>query len=221
MIWLIVIGAVLLILLILIFSPVRVYFDFTDGKKDIILKYIFIKKALTGEKKERPEKVQNKKKSPKKAEKTEEKEESPKKKGGIIPKERSAKIDFVLSLIGAGGKALRSVLKRFSVTEIFIDFKISDPDAYECALKFGKMNIALYNGLRLAGSIFTLKKESINVRCVFNEEKSEYNARFCAKMRPAAAIWAGILFIFTFLVNNNRRKNKRKAESKKEKICTA
>ncbi|MGN0621811.1 MAG: DUF2953 domain-containing protein [Porcipelethomonas sp.] len=235
---LIITGIILFILLTLLFSPVRIYFDCMDGKRNVVMKYLFIRKNFdsigenlsasdpgkkadsSGKNKSRKSgegKLQSDDKDSKKAGK----EKSGAEKKGIFPEDRGEQIDFVLSVVNAGGKALKTALKRISVTKIFIDFKVSDPDAYECAIKYGKINAALYNGLKLMNRFFTLKKESINVRCVFNEENCVYNIRFCVKVRPSAVIWTGILFIFTFLVNNNRRKKKRAAGNEKEELRAA
>lgn len=228
---LIIISVILLILLVLLLSPFKFCFSYINGKTDIVLKYMFFKIRIKGDEKEKQ--LENESKEYRKFGKCRKKAENNKKHSGksdenkysirkkLVPENRGEQIDFILSLITSGGKTLKSAFKRISVTKIFIDFKISDLDACQCALKFGRVNILLYNMLRFSGNIFTLKKDKINVSCVFNKEKSVYDMSCCVKARPASALWAGIVFIFTFLVNNNRRKKNRTAESENEELCSA
>jgi hypothetical protein len=238
---LIIILAILIILLGLFFSPVKIDFDFTGGKSDITLKYLFLKKQLSsGDKKEEsadrksvPEKAKkqktNKKTKPKKskAEKPEayagkeKKAENGQKTGkkSFLPDKPGDQIDFILDLVKAGGKAMRSSLKNIYITKIFIDFKISQLDAYQCALQYGKVNMLLYNLLRLGNSFFTMKKKSINVRCVFNEKESRYDFSFQVKIRPSTALRTGIVFIFAFLANTKSRKKSEQPEN--QNSCAA
>ncbi len=226
-----IISVILFILLVLLLSPFRFCFSYINGKTEIVLKYLFFKIRIKGDEKEKQSGKENnefkksgkrrKKAGVKKAhkEKNDEYKHSIRKK--FIPENKGEQFDFILSLITAGGKTIKSAFKRISVTKIFIDFKISDLDACECALKFGRVNILLYNILSFSGNIFTLKKDKINVSCVFNKEKSVYDMSCCVKARPSSVLWAGIVFIFTFLVNNNRRKKNRTAESENEELCSA
>ena len=93
-----------------------------------------------------------------------------------------------------------------------MDFIISDLDAYDCALKFGKTNIAVYNIIAYLNCFIKLKKKSIDIKCIYNQPECSYNLSFMIKISPAAGISAMIVFIFTFLVNNKSIKNQNKYE---------
>ncbi len=201
---LIILSIILLILAILIFSPVKVYVKYFDKKPEIILKYLFFKKILVGEGKKK--KLQ-KKKADKKTEKKEEKsEEKPKKK--LLPETTSGKIDFIKNILNTSGHAFKRLTKHIKIKGIYIDIKISDLDACECALKFGKTNILVYNTLSYLGNFVKLKKKSVNIRCVYNEHDCFYKIGFNIRITPVAAIFIAVAFIFRFLVNNIKTKNK-------------
>lgn len=199
MFW-IIIGCILLILLIAFFSPVKITVEYLNNKPKIILKYLFIRKNLSDFRK--PDN-----KTDKKITKSDEKEKKSKKssrKKKIIPDDFSGKIAFFKNLAIAGGKALRRITWFIKIKDIYIDFTVSDLDAYECALKFGKTNIIVYNILSYLGYFIKLKKKSINIRCVYNQPDCIYNLKFKVCLTPIAAIAALIAFFVTFLVNNKK-----------------
>ena len=73
--------------------------------------------------------------------------ESEKKSGGILakykPQSLSEGIDLALDLLHAAGKPLRWLLRRITIRDIDLDLTVSDPDAAVCAIRFGKVNIAV------------------------------------------------------------------------------
>jgi len=203
MLW-IIIGIILLILIIILFSPVRIYVSYCNKKPGIVLKYLFIKRVLAGGKK-KPEKA--KKKTRKKTQvKTDTDEKSDKKKSRLIPDSFSGKINFIKNIASTGGRAFRRITKHIKIKDIFIDIQVSCPDACECAVNFGKINILVYNAISYLGNFVKLKKKSINIKCVYNQPESVYNVSFNVRLTPAAAIMTAIAFIFRFLVNNIKMK---------------
>lgn len=194
----IILGIILLILIIILFSPVKIYVSYLDKKTEVVLKYLFVKKVLVGDKKEKKPK---KEKKEKKEEQQEDKKEKKEKKGGLVPKSLSGKIEFVKNIASTGGKAFRRITKHLKIKDIFIDFQISDLDACDCAIKFGKTNILVFNTLSYLGYFVKLKKKSINIKCVYNQPECIYNVSFNARLTPAAAIMIAVAFIFRFLVN--------------------
>lgn len=212
MVW-IILGIVFLILIIVLFSPVKIYISYFNEKTEVILKYLFIKKnLLSGNKKKKSDSDTNKKKSSETSDS--ESSEKEKKKNKILPDSLSGKIEFIKSIASTGGKAFRSLTKHLTIRDIFIDLQISDLDAYECALKFGKTNILVFNALSYLGHFVKLKKKSINIRCVYNESECKYNAGCNVRLTPAAAIMITAAFIFRFLVNTIKANSKPKQKSK-------
>lgn len=203
MIW-IIIGIILLILIIVLFSPVRIYISYCEKKTSVVLKYLFIKRILVGgEKKPKKAKKKSRKKTQEKAN-TDEK--SVKKKSRLIPESFSGKIGFIKNIASTGGRAFRRITKHIKIKDIFIDIQVSSPDACECAVNFGKVNILVYNAISYLGYFVNLKKKSINIKCVYNQPESAYNVSFNIRLTPVAAIMTAIAFIFRFLVNNIKMK---------------
>ena len=199
MVGLIILGSIVLILLILLFSPLRFCIEYLGGKPKVVLRYIFFRKTLVGgaqkPKKQKTAKKTKKKKAGKDEKQTEDKE----KKGGLLPDTVGGKIDFVLELVKAGGRALRKLLRRIKIKDIVIDFTVSDEDAYECAIKFGKMNIIVYNAFTVLGYFLRLKKKRINIKCVYNQPKCIYDASCKVCVTPAALIAIAVGFGWAFL----------------------
>ncbi len=201
MMW-IIIGCILLILLLILFSPVRMIVEYIDGNPKFVIKYLLFRKNITN----RIKSANKKKKETDKDKKSEKKRDTKKKssKNKIIPEDASGKLEFFKNLISSGGKALRRITRHIKIKDIYINFIISDMDACQCALKFGKANIVVYNTLSYMGSFIKLKKKSINIRCVYNQPHCVYDIKFKLYITPAAAIGTAIAFIFTFFVNNKK-----------------
>lgn len=218
MIFLYILAAIVIIFIILIHSPFKIYVLFNENKFSVTVKYLFFKKDLMNkeDEKDNNEKRKKKKKSAKKsAKKRKDKKKNEnkknKKKKSIFPKEKEEGIAFIINVLKASGKALKIFTKRITIKNIKANIDISDEDACECAVKFGKTNIAVYNIISFASCFFKVKKQYININCVYNKPKSVYNLGFTVKLTPFAGILSTIAFIFTFLVNNKRVK--KQAES--------
>ena len=217
---LIIIGCIILLLLILLFSPIRVYIEYLGGKPKVVLKYLFYGKTLVGgQKKPKTQKKKAKKKtkkndSKKKADKKE--KEETKEKSGLLPDSLGGKIDFILELVKLGGRALRKLLRRILIKDIIINFTISDEDACECALKFGKTNIIVYNAFSALSCFLRLRKKSIQIKCVYNKPDCIYDTSFTICITPGAliAIALGFAFAFLKLVIKTKKAEKLKDEEK-------
>ncbi|MDE5946237.1 MAG: DUF2953 domain-containing protein, partial [Oscillospiraceae bacterium] len=116
-------------------------------------------------------------------------------------------------------KPLKKICKGIHFENIYINFKISDLDAYDCALKYGKICILVYNLLAVFDQIFSLKKKSIDVNCVFNEEKSIYDISFSLRFHIVTFIISALSFLLKYKSQNteksggsNNGKQKRKTD---------
>ncbi len=192
---LIILGVILLLLLIVLFSPFRLYVQYKDKKPYLQFRYLFFKKTLVGGKPKAS--TPAKKKAPSQKGKKEEKPE--KKKSGLMPESLSGKIELAKGLIKAGGKALRRLIRRIKIKELYIDIDVSDEDAYECALKFGKTNIIVYNAVTLLSQFVRIRKKSIAVKCIYNRPESVYNISCTVFITPAALICIALALAFAFL----------------------
>ncbi len=207
--FLIILGIILIIFLIILFSPVKIYVSYLDDKTKIILKYLFIKKVLVSEdkKNQKPKKEKKKKSSEKTQDKSSEKNKD-KKKDKFLPDSFEGKLEFIKSTASTGGRAFRCITKHIKIKDIYVDIQISDLDACDCAVKFGKTNILVYNLLSYSGQFVKLKKKSINIKCVYNQPKSVYRISFNVRLTPAATIMIAVAFIFRFMVNTIKTKRK-------------
>ena len=87
----------------------------------------------------------------------------------------------------------QDVYKR-QIYDICADIDISDSDACNCAIKYGKINIIAYNILSFMSCFFRLKKKHININCVYNQPESVYNFSFIVKFTPSSGILSVIAF---------------------------
>lgn len=213
MIW-IILGIILLILIILLFSPVKVYVKYFEDEPEVILKYLFLKFVLVGGKaKKKPEKSKDKTKAKKVSD--EKKDEATKKKKTFLPESTSGKIDLIKNILKESGKLFKRLTKHIKFKDIYIDIQISDLDACECAVKFGKANIVVYNLLVFLGNFVKLKKKKIGIKCVYNQPESVYNISFNVRISLGAIICIAVAFIFKILIIfYKERQNKENGDPK-------
>lgn len=221
MIFLYILGAVILLLVILLHSPFRIYVSCRENRFSVYMKYLFFRRDIlpkpekksaaeetlkagkdkpeesTAQAEEQPEECQTGTKTKKKKKKD---------KKSIFPEEKDERIAFIINILKSYGKALKHFTKRIVIKNVRADIDISDPDACDCAVNFGKANIAVYNILSFASCFFKVKKDYISINCVYNKSESIYNFSFTVKFTPSAGILSVIAFIFTFLVNNIKAK---------------
>ena len=133
--------------------------------------------------------------------------------------------DKIMQIWEIASSPARRLCKGIHLDKIFINFKISDPDAYNCAIDYGKTCIVVYNTLGILNQMFSLSKKSINVQCVFNEKKSIYDISFSLRFHPITLLFCGISFLWTYYFkiyrknsggkNNNGKQRNKKSETDK------
>lgn len=228
---LLIVFAILLLILILLFSPVKIFVSSFEGDTKVGFRYLFFKfkrkntqesETDSGQHSEGEEKAREVSRKSLRKSKDDKKEKKPKKesteknsgeKTGIMPRSAGEAISLIKDLYEPGKKSLKIIFIGIKIRDLVIDFTISDQDAYDCAIKFGKTNIVVYNALGFLNCIFSIKKKSINIKCRFNEPESVYNYSFTVKFRPACAIHAAAGLIFAFLVNNIKKRKRLKADN--------
>jgi len=110
----------------------------------------------------------------------------------------------------------KRLCRGFHIGKIFIDFRISDPDAYDCALKYGRICIVLYNTLGILDKMFSVSKKSIDVKCIFNKEKSIYDISFTLRFHPITGIACALSFLWTYYFKIYRKKSGGKKHGKQK-----
>ena len=215
---LIIILAIILFFAILLNIPFRIFVSYLDKTPDIYVKYLFFRKTIlpkAEKEKKKKDKPEKKSKKDKKEEKSDDATEEKTKKG-IMPEKTSERIQFIINILKASGKALRAITKRIKVRKLCVDIDISDEDACDCAVKFGRMNMAVWNIYSFASQFLSIKKDHIRINCVYNKPESVYNFSLIVKVTPAAAILTAFAFIFSFLVNTIKGKIKAKKNKLQE-----
>lgn len=173
-----------------------------------------------------PNNSKNISESEEKTEKTEKKSEHEKKSGKSSYLENLPELwNKIMQIWEIASSPARRLCKGIHLDKIFIDFKISDPDAYNCAIDYGKTCIVVYNTLGILNQMFSLSKKSINVQCVFNEKKSIYDISFSLRFYPITLLFCGISFLWTYYFkiyrknsggkNNNGKQRNKKSETDK------
>ncbi len=163
------------------------------------------------------------KKAEKKSEKQSKSEEYPekkKRKKTIEDKlfDLGDKIDTLKQLYDIGIKPVFKILKGIHLTKLFIDFDIANEDAYDCAINFGRMNALVFNAVGNLACLFTVKKKSIDIHCVYDSAPAKYDASFYLRLRPttvvAAAASFGIKYLIHFIIKPKlkaKKTNKKKS----------
>lgn len=207
----IILLCILAIILFILFMPAAFDFRYEKGKVSICISYcgftIFdSSKEKTPEEIEKEEKkkaIKKQKKEQKKAAKAAKKA----KKGKVAKskeekEERSLKEIFQLiySLIAPVKKGLRRLFKGIRISKLYIDIKVGNFDAYECAMEYGKICTVVSNSLAFFQSFFTIKADHIEIQPRFSMENNLYTIRFIAKISPAAVLAAGFSLAWTYLL---------------------
>lgn len=105
-------------------------------------------------------------------------------------------INMVLDIFKTIKVTLGKFIKSFRVTNLYINFKIANQDAYDCALNFGKMNILVYNILAYLDRNFKVKKKSINIEPKYNSSESVYDISFKVKLGFGNGVEKILIMIF-------------------------
>ncbi len=118
-------------------------------------------------------------------------------------------------------KAVKKLLKtiRFRKTSIQLGFGKEDP--HEAAMNYGKMNIAVYDGLALLGHVFTMHYKRVKIYCLFNENTTKYDIETTVCVRPSTVIAIAfctlVNFLKIFISQKLKAKKERKAMIKAKK----
>lgn len=103
----------------------------------------------------------------------------------------------------------------------FYDFELylnsADKDAYEAAMKFGKMNAAVYNGLAVFMQLFDVYIKHTQITCKFNSDKTDFAVKCYVKVRPSTLLRIVFSAAFSALFVYLRERKRAKIENSKGK----
>lgn len=131
--------------------------------------------------------------------------------GGLIDK-----FNYYKPLFPMGWKYFKKLLKaiRFYDTDILL--VTAKPDAYESAMFYGKLQIALNNLFALICGIFTVRVKRLGINCEFNDDKLDYYASCKVRLRPSTVIAIAVCVLINYLLFRFRRKKEAKKEKPRE-----
>lgn len=116
-------------------------------------------------------------------------------------------------------KYFKKLLKQIRFYDTEIEITSGKDDAYEAAMQYGRINMALFHGLGIVGTVFSLyKPKRAEVKCVFDKKVFEYEISGIVKCRPSTIlgiiILFGIKFLYLFLKKRHKAKKQLKLKRK-------
>ena len=174
--WIFIVLLALIALLFLLSLPkakVRLSYD---GKISIGIKYLFISKTLTdGEKKEKPEKTEEKAK----------------------PKEKKPTPRFLQNIKISDWLALVKILFtdfifKIKIEKFDFDAKIATDNAADTALLYGRISAATYPIVSFLAAKDVIKKANVNIYSDFFSEKSVFRGEAVASIRLITLIYTAV-----------------------------
>ena len=233
-----IIGGIILLIAVLLNIPVRAELSYINSEFDAKVKYLWFTLYPVKERPPKPEKKKKakKEKAPPKieaceiAEYTGEKkiqerkaeEDTPLKKKSKKPKEKhsldkdglSEKIELIKMIIRSSKKGFRRLMRDIKIHDIALDFFVADEDAYEAAMNYGKINMAVYNSIAFLRTFFNVTIDHVNISVRFNSSDSAYDGSLKLKIRPYTAFLASSSIFLKFLVNNYKDKKEKEKINK-------
>lgn len=224
----------MLVILLLLGSPVRVWFDYGE---EITIKISYLCFTLFSVPAKPKKKKRGRKKSPAKAEESgggqsgtntsaetvkEQKSASPQggeKKPDKAQKKEKLTLDEILELVkmvvDSLGKPLKKLLKRMRISHLRVNIICGGEDAAKAAIRFGTTNIAVGNALGWIDTFFTLKTpDDIYIGVDFQSEETLTEASCVIKLSPLAALEFVLAFGGRALKNYSKGEKVRSAVAK-------
>lgn len=101
--------------------------------------------------------------------------------------------------IPAGKKAFRKLLKLIRFYDFTLDLTVGNSDPYKAGLNFGRINAVVYSLLGLLCCIFTVKIDHTEIKCDFEEKRTDVYFKTAIYIRPSAvvalAVYLGVNYL--------------------------
>ena len=131
------------------------------------------------------------------------------------------KVEFIVDIWESAQRPLLKIFKGFKLKDLYIDFVIADDDAYDCALKYGRYSVLVYNGIAFFSQLFTVRLKTIDVRPQFGVSRGRWDAAGKLSFRLGTVVIAGAWFLLTYLfrtfIPEKLRKRKLKKSAARQK----
>ena len=209
MIALVVIGAIVALVVILLFLPLTMDLTY-EGDLFIKLKYLGIT-VFDDQKSEK--KKQKKQKDGKKQDKQPEDDNFLKrsyKQRGLL-----GTIKFCCSVLKIVIENIPAIVKRFKFRKLRVDLTVAGDDAANTAIKYGEVCAVVYPVVTLLQSLIDLKPQQINVSVDFDKTESEFKGTVLA--RASVIYWIIIIYSMFKEIENLKYKESEENERKQSK----
>lgn len=183
---------VIVFLLILFCIPVHVVVDWNE-KLIVRVRYLFFKFTVFPFKKK-----ENKKDS---SEVKEKKTDNNDKKNKKEKKKKSVEevIDELVDITKRYGPGARVLLKSFRIHEISGFWKITDDDASECAIKYGRICALISSSMAFLRNLIKIEKEKFRIYPDFSSDEDIVNGYIDFQFVPLIALVGTIMLLVTYL----------------------
>lgn len=121
---------------------------------------------------------------------------------------------MVSAAVKSAKKPVKLLLRHLKIKNVKLFVLVSGPDACETAIRYGKLNAAVYSTLATVKNIVTVRRTSIEIRPDFTEaeEQAAFQGEVC--IAPLFALAAGVVFAVSFLKEMVAKKKKGNMEKK-------
>lgn len=233
-----IIGGIILLIVVLFNIPVRAELSYINSEFDAKVKYLWFTLYPVKERPTEPEKIKKAKKEPA-PEKTEDSEiaeysgeeiiqeqkvketphlkkksKKPKKKHSLDKDGFPEKLEIIKMIINSSKKGLKRLVKGIRIDDIALDFFVANEDAYEAAMNYGRVNMAVYNTIAFLRTFFTVSIDHVNISVRFNSSDSAYDGSLKLKLTPHTALLTTASIFLKFLVNNYKDKKEKEKINK-------
>ncbi len=114
-------------------------------------------------------------------------------------KSAAKKIGSLLEIWNRAKYPIKKIFKGIHLSDVYIDFIAANEDAYDCALKYGRICAVTYNGLAVFGRIFDLRIKTVDINPGFSLNKSRWDVSVSVSFRLGTLVISGIWFLMTYI----------------------
>ena len=186
-----IVGCILLLIFLLLLLPVRLYIN-SEPELTVTVKYLWFKLGILP-------------KGEKTAPKRTPKGKKPKKKKA---RERQAlsytlqeMLELARILLRRTSPAVRRLLRRTSLAKFRLRMIVAGADAFETAIKFGRVNAQVFSAIAWIEELIRLKADQIEISPGFGVAKGETSYSGELRLAPLALLVAGAQIAFWGLVS--------------------
>ena len=114
-------------------------------------------------------------------------------------KSAAEKIGSLLEIWNSAKYPIKKIFKGIHLSDVYIDLISANEDAYDCALKYGRICAVTYNGLAVLGRIFDLRIKTVDINPGFSLNKSRWDVSVSVSFRLGTLVISGIWFLMTYI----------------------